>query len=135
MKKTLSTLLGIAIAVIIVFIANSYFSQDFSDQLNEEISALNADCPVVLDELTTLDSAKSPAELTVEYFYTLKEFDARLMDTSEFSRVLKAELLDQNKEDEKVKGMLDAGVTMQYTYYDENSRFISSVALGPEDYR
>ena len=144
MKKIiLSTLLMIVIA------QNSYAIspkceyinniQNFEDIKEKDIpcavefiaEALNASVPTRIDKMTILTSLKS-YENTLEYNYRLENLPKKI-NKEIAEKKMSSALKNANCTTPKVIKMINMGIKLKHTYYDEDNKFMFSVDVNKKD--
>lgn len=133
-EKKSSKSLYIIIGLIIVILGGYYYSNVIypNQKLKEEISNINKQLPIMVDEGTRLDSATfEKNQLT--YGYTFLNVDILEVEADKFATELANRLKINVCKNENTKVLLNSGKTIKYTYKDKNNSDVASVSLTVAD--
>ncbi len=138
-------IVGIIIIIIVTVIAgtigkqivNSIFYQNpsFDEQLMSAAEEINKSCPFLVDSDTQLDATIGGPGKTFTYKYTLINYSEDEIDSEEFTKLLRPNLINTVKTSKDMEFFRNKLVTMNYTYYDKNGIFIAKIEITPENYK
>lgn len=102
---------------------------------------LNATLPMMVDDLTRLDSCITGENRTINYYYTLVglNLDSVILvnDTAtlnEFQTIMYQVLLENVQTTKDMAYYRENQATLNYYYYTSSSDFAFDVNIGPDDY-
>lgn len=103
------------------------------EQLQALSSGLSEKCPVMVDDITRLDSVRSEG-LVLNYFYTLVDADKDMGDFAGVRPQIEAQILEQVKTNPDMKALRESRVTFGYIYYDRNGKRLFEFKITPGQY-
>ena len=135
--------LDVAVIVVLVFlyggigreIGDSFFEQPGEDPtslavLTRVASEINKNMPMMVDQLTELMNVTVlPGIIVYNYKLNVTTYDEAPADILE----LRPDVLRQACSQPDTSDFLKTGVTMRYSYLDENRTFINSFDVTPDD--
>lgn len=102
--------------------------------LKVTVTALNKDCPKMIDKDIRLDSVTMPGDHMLTYNCALTNTAIEDLDTSVFRSLLEPELINTMKQDTDFQVFVDYDVTIAYHYTDKNSKNLTTVFITPDMY-
>lgn len=125
---------GFVVASLLVyFLASGVFDKSPEEQLQLLSKGLNEKCPMMVDDITRLDSTQSEG-LFLTYFYTLKGVEKSMGDFSAAESEISGQILEQIKTTPDMKALRDIHVTFRYVYRDQNGEDLFDLTIVPEQY-
>lgn len=110
--------------------------------IEESSRALNAKLPMMVDQITQLDSTNTSANRTLNYYYTLVGLDLDSIlqnnDTgaiNHFEKAMYRVLVENVKKGEEMAFYRDNNATLAYHYYATSKDFLFDVIISPDRYR
>lgn len=108
-------------------------NNQFMDALRITMNTINKQCPIMVDEITRLDSCSMAADgLSVSYFYTLTNME--LIDKKIFKESIKEILTQAVKTNPEMKILRSAKLSINYIYSDLKGAEITTVKITSKDY-
>ncbi len=105
----------------------------FMDALRITMNTINKQCPIMIDEITRLDSCSiADNGSSVSYFYTITNMDG--FDKSVFKESIKEILVQAVKTNPDMKILRTAKMSINYKYSDPKGGEIVAVQVTPKDY-
>lgn len=102
--------------------------------LEEAAKEINAECPIMIDNETRLDSVTTAENLTFVYYYTLIYMDKLNVNVDELKGYLEPNVLDNAQYNDAMEDFRQNRVTMIYRYVDMEGSFLFEIDVRPEDY-
>lgn len=112
--------------------ASSLQGEDLALLLKSTASGFQQSLPMIIDEMTTLESCTFVAPRTLFYEYTLsmKKSDGG----ADFASYLKQEVMASMTASKELSDMLSAGVVFSYKYNDKDGVEICTINITEEDF-
>lgn len=106
----------------------------YQELLKEASKEINAECPLMIDNETRLDSVATAPNLTFIYYYSLIYMDKVNVDIEELKGYLAPNVLDNAQYNESMEDFRQNKVSMIYRYVDMEGSFLFEIKVQPEDY-
>lgn len=106
----------------------------YQELLKEASKEINAECPLMIDNETRLDSVATAPNLTFVYYYSLIYMDKVNVNLDELKGYLEPNVLDNAQYNEAMADFRKNRVTMIYRYVDMEGNFMFEIDVRPEDY-
>jgi hypothetical protein len=126
-----------AITFVIAYFGTQYLLKEFkaNDHVLEDMAtALNKKCPVMVDNITRLDSASIPNDTTFQYNYTLsiskEDSIYKQESTKQLIKSNAQKNLDSNPD---MKYLRDNFVSLKYSYKDRNDKQLFDFTIKSEN--
>ena len=137
-KKNLGyrILIGIVILFAITQTLKFFFREpklNINDELVKTANEINKHAPIVLDSLTTFYNVNTLKGNVFQYNYTLN-IDKSAVDTSEWKKSAKENLVDQLKTNPKATYFRENKIEIQANYADKNGMQICKIVVLPNEY-
>lgn len=134
-KKQIILIVTIVAAALIIFVVRqSWFDTSYEKELTEIANQLNANCPVMIDADTRLDSANVLPDNTLQYNYTMVRVLKDSINIQDFRSNLEDILLNAVKTNPELKPYREHKVTLMYHYKDKTGSLVTKITLSPEQY-
>lgn len=135
-------LLALAVVSCCIIACNNPAKEDEVAKIIKASSEeLNATLPMMVDDLTRLDSSSASDNRTLNYYYTLVglNLDSVILvnDTAtlnEFQSIMYDVLLENVMTTQDMTFYRENQATLSYHYYTSSSDFAFKVNIGPDDY-
>lgn len=131
MKK----ILLISLSILVFTCSSEYSDKELEILLFKASTEINKKCPAVIDEDTRLDNTVVLSNRTVQYNYTMVNYEVENMDLKLIKEQFTPILLNQTKTNPGLKLFRDNNVTISYYYKDKNGKFILNYKATPELYK
>jgi hypothetical protein len=96
---------------------------------------INANAPILLDSLTRLDNINAFKGNVLEYNYTILKTDGKDVDTTQFVKLAKEELLSDLKGNPKFAYFRTNNIEVRANYVDEKGHEICKIIIEPREYK
>jgi hypothetical protein len=96
---------------------------------------INGRCPEMVDRETQLDSVVLSHENHLVYYYTLLYREKGSVNVNALTGFLMPAINTNVRENQALSMHRDSSIVMDFLYRDKNGEFLTSMTLGPEDYR
>jgi hypothetical protein len=130
-----------AIACSLIACDNPAKEDEVAKAIKESSDELNATLPMMVDDLTRLDSSTTGENRTLNYYYTLVglNLDSVILvnDTAtlnEFQNIMYQVLLENVQITQDMAFYRENQATLNYQYYTSSNDFAFDVSIGPDDY-
>ncbi|MHC0440951.1 zinc-ribbon domain-containing protein [Flavobacterium sp. 3-210] len=134
-KFDLKTAIGFIVGFIIMFfVTQSFFKPTFDKQLVEFANDFNKNCPMNIDEYTTLKNVVALPNKTVQYNYILVGITKAEVKIDTVKKYVFPGVLQNVKTNPEMKFFRDNKVTLNYYYSDKNGEFVTQYVVKPEMY-
>lgn len=134
-KFDLKTFIGFIVGFIIMFfVTQSFFKPSFDKQLVEFANEFNKNCPMNIDEYTTLKNVVALPNKTVQYNYILVGITIADVKIDTVKKYVFPGVLQNVKSNPEMKFFKDNKVTLNYYYSDKNGEFVTQYVVKPEMY-
>lgn len=134
-KLNLKTVVGLIVGFIIMFIIiQLLLKPSFEKQLPEMVSEMNKNCPLKVDEFTTLENIIALPNKTVQYNHTLIGMTKAEVNLDTVKKYVYPGILQKVKSNPGMKIFRDNKVTLVYNYNDQNGEFVNKYVIKPEMY-
>ena len=135
-KQPISTYIGIAVGVLLTFLVSNFFiTPSIDSKLASFASEFNKNCPMVLDQHTTINNALALPNKTIQYNYTLTAVVKADVDLDILEENLFPRLLQSVKSSPEMKIFRDKDVSFKYYYSDSTGEFVTSYTINPKMYK
>ncbi len=117
-------------------LAGSLFksSQSIDNQLMQLSNEFNKSLPIMVDQVTRLDTVIPMPGKVLTYNYTLVNMSLEQIDIVSLREYLRPRIINNIKTSDEMKYLRDKGVTFVYKYYDDVKRFVFEVKVTPDEY-
>jgi hypothetical protein len=109
-----------------------YWHLYFTNQLAVMSYMANTKCPLMVDQVTRLDSTSVDGHYSFHYHYTFVGTNITV-DNNQLQTTLRDGILNGYRTSPTSSFFRDNGVSLHYDYYDLNSNHIGSIIVGPQD--
>lgn len=131
----LKTFLGFIVGFIIMFfVTQSFFKPSFDKQLVEFANELNKNCPMTMDEYTTLKNVVALPDKTIQYNYILTGITKAEVKIDTIKKYVFPGILQNVKSNPEMKFFRDNKITLSYYYSDKNGVYVTRYVVKPEMY-
>jgi hypothetical protein len=117
-----------------LFVTQSFFKPSFDKQLVEFANEFNKNCPMNIDEYTTLKNAVALPNKTIQYNYILVGITKAEVKIDTVKKYVFPGVLQNVKSNPEMKFFRDNKVTLNYYYSDKNGEFVTQYVVKPEMY-
>ncbi len=135
-KKTVGTVVGLAVGLIVYFLVKQFVfaPPSFDKVMMQAASEINESCPIMVDQDTRLDNAIALPENILQYNYTLVNWVKDSVDLKAFEDYMQPMILNNVKTNPDLKIYRDNKTTMGYNYKDMNGEFITKISITADQY-
>lgn len=130
-----------SIIIFVVFFAAAFFGTKLimkpsvDKELEKVVAETNKNCPMSLDQYTTLKNVVTLPNKTIQYNCQLNQITKAEIDMKIVKENVFPQLLKNAKENPQVKSFRDNDVTIKYNYVDKNGEFVTEYVITPEMYQ
>lgn len=138
-KFNLKTFLGFVVGFIVMFFLTQFLFKPSSDstidkQLVEAANQMNKNCPMNVDQNTTLKNAVALPNKTFQYNYVLVGITKADVKIDTVRKYIFPRILEDVRNNPQLKSFRDNKVTIKYNYTDSNGAFVTEYVVKPEMY-
>ncbi len=135
-KKTINTIIGLAVGLIVAFLVKQFVfaPPSFDKVMMQAASTINESCPIMVDQDTRLDNAIALPDNILQYNYTLVNWIKDSIDLKAFEDYMRPMILNNVKTNPDLKIYRDNKTTMAYNYTDMNGEFIIKISISADQY-
>jgi hypothetical protein len=128
---------GVAAAYLVWRVMPAYFQKPVDvrsiEHLNDVAAEINRSVPTMIDKETELLPAEA-AQAMLIYNYRLVGYSVAQLNPDKFAAGVKAKVTQTAcSRPETRDEFLKEGVTLRYSYYDKDKKFIATVDVTPKD--
>ena len=123
-----------SLGIVIPFMESAMMQFSVEKTLKWESEEVNKQCPMMVDEVTRLDSTEIGSDKTFIYYYTLTNKEKTDKDLEEMKKFLTYQIIHNVRTNEQLKTMRDNGVSVRYNYQDKNLEHLFEINVTKEDY-
>ena len=139
-KKKLKgkALVGFILGFLLFFGLSQYFffaPADIDAELAKVASEINKNCPMVVDQEIRLDNTAAFPNRTLQYNYTILNYEKAELDIKVVERTLFSGILENIKTNPDMKAMKENEITFNYYYKDKKGAFVTKYVVTPEMYK
>lgn len=102
--------------------------------LEMQVKAINAQCPMQLNQAVRLDSCKVSDKMTMKTFATISYINANDFNAEEFIEMSKPGLLYTIQTKEDLKMAREQNIIFSYSYNDDSGKVLGEITIGPDEY-
>jgi hypothetical protein len=114
------------VAFIVAYVGTQFLLKEFKGNdhvLKDMANELNKKCPIMVDNVTRLDSASIPNDSTFQYNYTLSiSKEDSIYKGESIKQFIKSNAQKNLDENPEMNYMRDNLVSLKYTYKDKNGK-------------
>ena len=103
-------------------------------QLLQISDQMNRNLPMMVNEVTRLDSTSALPGRKLLYKYTLLRVNASGFDKDDFIKKKRPELINLYKTSSDMKGLRENHVALSYIYAAENGTVLAEFSISPDDF-
>ncbi|OXA86610.1 zinc ribbon domain-containing protein [Flavobacterium hercynium] len=134
-KFDLKTFLGFIVGFLVMFfVTQSLFKPSIDKKLVEFANEFNKNCPMNVDEYTTLKNVIALPDKTVQYNYILVGIKKAEVKMDTVKKYVFPAVLQSVKTNPGMKFFRDNKITINYNYSDETGEFVTEYVVTPEMY-
>lgn len=134
-KFDLKTFLGFVVGFIIMFfVTQSLFKPSIDKQLADFANEFNKNCPMNIDQYTTLKNVVALPNKTIQYNYILVGITKAEVKLDTVKKYVFPQVLQNAKTNPGMKLFRENRVTLNYSYSDQNGEFVTEYIVKPEMY-
>lgn len=130
-KQSLCLILLLAIGLLFTQCSEESRIKTF---LDVQAKAVNLQCPMRVDDVTTLDKCEVSDNRTFRYSYTVNT-KASDVDTTLVKNTLKPNLINRLKTIPEIQKFRDYEVNIEYIYNDTKGNKIFQIDIAPNEYK
>jgi hypothetical protein len=131
---TIAAVIGLwAGSSITQYVGDRWRSASIDEKLTQVCSDQNKTLPQMVDKITRLDSTNIGPEKTYNYHYTLITIHSGQLDPTKLANALKPDILNGYRTNPGMQSFRDAGISVNYEYFDADGNHITDVEVGPKD--
>ena len=105
----------------------------FDEALVEVAKQLNTTLPMQIDKDTRMDSTIAGPGNRLTYLYTLINFSSNELDQTEFTTIMRPQLVNGYKTNPDMAFFRQNKVELHYHYRDKNGNTIATIIISPKD--
>ncbi len=135
-QKMIQAAIGAVAAVIGYFLIQQVLFEKPSvdTAIMEAASEINKSCPIMVDKDTRLDNVLAMPNNSLQYNYTLVNFEDNTIEVDELTDYLRPLIVNNIKTNPDMKWYKDNKVTFLYNYKDMKGVFILKLKVIPDEY-
>jgi len=99
------------------------------------VSEINKSCPIMVDKTTRFDNAAALPNNTLQYNYSLLNFDKSQTNTDSLKELISPKLINGIKTSPELRVYCDNKTTFAYNYRDTDGKFILKILITPDMYK
>jgi hypothetical protein len=134
-KITGITIIVAIVVAAVVFLYLNNRKPPIDKYLADWATAMNAQCPMPVDNVTQLDNVHVSGDEQLMYNYTVTGFAKEEMDVKLIQEVMHQQILSNISTNPDMQTLRDYGVNFVYNYKDKNGAFLFSETITPKNYR
>lgn len=123
-----------SLGIVVPFMESTMMQFSVEKTLKWESKTINRQCPMMVDEVTRLDSTEIGLDKTFIYYYTLTNKEKIDKDIEEMKQFLTYQIIHQVRTNEQLKSMRDNEVNVCYKYQDKNYEHLFEIIVTKDDY-
>lgn len=131
--RTKTTLLAGAVGMVTAGWTGCTSRPSTAEQLQKLAAKVNKTCPLMLDEMTRLDSISVPQN-KFTYHYTLVAAEKEMGDFEAVREEVRPRLVSYLKTSPDMKFARDNALHVVYKYRDRHQKELFEIEIAPEDY-
>lgn len=109
--------------------------ESITDYLQKVSNDTNKKCPITVNKNTRLDNTLILSGNTIQYNYTLVDFEKGSADIKLIEEEVTNAILNDVRTNPGMKLLRDGNVTMSYYYKDMNGEFVYNYKVTPDMYK
>ncbi|MBJ6369162.1 hypothetical protein [Snuella sedimenti] len=109
--------------------------EPFANYLQKVSDDTNKKCPITINKYTRLDNTHILSGNTIQYNYTLVDFEKGEADIKLIEKEFTNTILNDVKTNPKLKILRDKNITITYYYKDKNGEFLYNFKVTPNMYK
>ncbi len=135
-QKMIQAVIGAVAAVIGYFLIQQVLFEKPSvdTAIMEAASEINKSCPIMVDKDTRLDNVLAMPNNSLQYNYTLVNFEDNTIAVDELTDYLRPLIVNNIKTNPDMKWYKDNKVTFLYNYKNGEGVFILKLKVIPDEY-
>lgn len=135
--KLLSLIAGIiAFGVSYAAVQQIFFKKpSFDKVMMAAASEINKTCPIMVDKDTRFDNAVVLPNNTLQYNYSLLNFDRAKINSDTLKMFITPKLINGIKTNPEMRVYRENKTTFAYNYHDTDGKFIMKVLITPDMYQ
>ncbi|NMH86749.1 hypothetical protein [Flavivirga algicola] len=129
-------IIGVSALAIIIYLFNSLVLQPKSvaKQLKSVAQNLNGKCPIILDQISKLDSVGSISNKNFIYYQSLYRLHKNEINFDSVNQNIRPKLIKEIKNNPNFKAFKKNNITIDYVFHDMYGVFINKLSFKPEVY-
>lgn len=131
MKKVISALI---VLLFLILTPSCEFIQSGEKGIQEEIAAINSECPKMIDSETRLERVELLQTQRIAYYFSLVNVYRQNVDTQLFRRNLWPGLLSAVRTSPELENLRENEMKFEYVYLDKAKQLIYTFSIKPEHY-
>lgn len=136
-KNIWPSVAGVVVSMLTFFAVQQLFfkTPSFDKALMKIASEINLTCPIMLDADTRFDNAVALPGNTLQYSYTLINFEKELIDTLDFQQTLEPGIINNISTSPDMKYLREHNTTFRYYYKDKTGSYVCCIWVKPDQYQ
>lgn len=135
-RLNIKSSLGFAVGFVVMFFLTQYlFKPSIDEELVEFSNEFNKNCPMNVDQYTTLKNTVALPNKTLQYNYILEGMTKTEVNLDTVKKYVFPGILENVKTNPDMKLFRDNEVTLNYYYMDKNGVFVTEYKIKPEMYK
>jgi len=123
--------LGAAVSVFVANMVGRAMQPSVESEIVKLCSDLNAQCPIIADKDTRLDSLAPGVGKNYSYNYTLVNMEKSTIDVDALKSKLEPLVTNRIKSSEQMKAIFVKNISVSYRYSDKNGLFLFEFTIKP----
>lgn len=103
--------------------------------LKKVAEEVNKSCPMTVDSETRLDNTLFKPESTLQYNYTLVNYEKEELNADTLVNSMRPNILNLIKTNPDLESLRKLDVTFEYSYRDKKGASVCQIVITPEDYK
>jgi hypothetical protein len=124
-----------SLGLVMPYLESAMLQLSTEHTLDWESEMLNKQCPIMVDDVTRLDSSSTGLNNKFIYYYTLLNKEKIDTDIEEMKQFLTYQIIHLVKTNEQLKTMRDNEVNFCYNYQDKNFKNLFEITITKDDYK
>ncbi len=103
--------------------------------LKKVAEEVNKSCPMTVDSETRLDNTLFKPESTLQYNYTLVNYEKADLNVDTLINNMRPNILNLIKTNPDLESLRKLDVTFEYSYRDKSGASVCQIVITPDDYK
>ncbi len=127
---------GLIVLAVLYYVTNQmvFKPRSTKKQMQLIVDVVNEECPCIVDQFSSLDSAHVVSAKKIDYYKTLYMLGKEEINFDSVNKYIKPDIIEKTKEDRNFNFYRANNITVDHIFYDKRGDLINTISITPNMY-